>query len=302
MRKLFVFIAAVLVLASCSYREALYVDLPGTVWSIQKDKVTTWVCFHDADSASFVQFSSKTSRSQIAHGPYTCEGHDVVLTLGGGTTYKLTRTLFNLKRASSNDNFVNLSPCLYSSLAGTVWMSPLDNNLHLAFFPSGNECVDILYTNISREDSSQPYGWSVKKASASINGSSVKVGNMSAILYQDILTTGIYAAQRLCDAVQEEGSSSLKGSVWAYNNTGYPADIPAVIVFNGNDTFVSISGLWGGTLSSSRVNPYNFVISTGTYSESGGTVSLTLDGKNESCPISGSSFTMSDRTYKKLDY
>ena len=301
MRKLFVFIAAVLVLASCSYREALYVDLPGTVWSFAADKVTTWICFHDADSASFVQYSSETGRSQIAHGPYTCEGHDVILTLGG-TTYKLTRTFFNLKRASSNDNFVKLSPCLHSSLAGTVWMSPMDNNLHLAFFPSENECVDILYTNISREDSSLPYGWSAKKASASINGSAVGVGNMSATLYKDILTTGIYAAQRLCDAVQEEGSSSLKGSVWAYNNTGYPADIPAVIVFNGNDTFVSISGLWGGTLSSSRVNPYNFVISTGTYSESGGTVSLTLDGKNESCPISGSSFTMSDRTYKKLDY
>lgn len=302
MRKLPIILATLCVMASCSYRERLYVDLPGTVWTFNSGDVSTWICFNDADSASFMQYNAQNGRNQMYYGPYTCDGHDVVITLSGSSTYKLTRTFFNLKRASSNDNYTQLSPYLHNSVAGTVWMCPLDNNLHLAYFTSESECVEILYENISREDTSIPYGWSAAKATATHDGIGLRAGNMSATLYKDILTAGGHAAQRLCNAVAEDGDSNLKGTVWTYNNTGQPADIPAVIIFNGKDSFIKVSGMWNGTVSAARVSPFIFEIITGTYSESGGTVSLTMGDKNESCPISGSSFTLSERTYKKLDY
>lgn len=302
MRKLPAIITAIVVLASCSYRERLYVDLPGTVWSLKKDNVTTWVYFSEADSASLVQFNSETGRSQIAHGVYSCDGHDVLLNFTGVSTYKLTRTFFNLKRASSNDNYVQLAPYAYSTLEGSVWMTPLDNNLRIAYFTSDAECVDLVYANITREDAGIAYGWDAKKCAASRDGSSLTAGKMSATIYKDVLTSGNTGALRIRDAAKEEGTSNLKGTIWTYNNTGSPADIPSAIIFAGKDSFIKVSGMWTTAVSEARVSPFVFEITSGTYSESGGTLTLTTGDKNESCSVVGSSFTLNERTFNKRNY
>ena len=140
--------------------------------------------------------------------------------------------------------------------------------------------------------------------SAKISGNTVEAGGLSATLYKGIMTSGVYALQIVDDPIEEEeeGTSGLKGTVWTYNNTGHPADIPIAYIFNGKDSFVRISGLYAGTVSDSRISPIIFDIASGTYNESSGTLTLTVGENKESCPISGSSFTLSERTFSKLYY
>ena len=60
--------------------------------------------------------------------------------------------------------------------------------------------------------------------------------------------------------------------------------------------------MWTGTVSSVNISPIIFDVVQGTYSESGGTVSITIGDNSKSCPISGGSFTLSEKTFRKLDY
>jgi hypothetical protein len=304
MRKLLlpVFSAVLLLaLSSCS-KEVLFLSLEGTVWNLKVDDITTWVCFHDADSASLLQHNSELGRVQADHGTYTADGHVVTVKTKYASEYTISRTFFNLKRVNKNDNYTRISPYSYKTLAGSIWITPIDNTLHLAYFPSGSECVDISYTNITREETGPAYGWSSSKKTASIKGSSVEVGNLSATTYKGLITSGVYALQSICDPLEEDGASGLKGTVWTYNNTGYPADVPIVYIFNGKDSFIRVSGLWAGTVSESRISPIVFDVVSGTYTESGGTLTITIGETKESCPIVGSSFTLFERTFNKLSY
>lgn len=305
MRKLLIPVfSAVLCLTinSCS-KEVLFLPLEGTVWSLKVDDVTTWVCFHNADSASLLQKNAALGRVQADHGSYTADGHVVIVKTEYASEYKINRTFFNLKRSGKNEDYTRLSPSSYKTLAGSVWMTPISNTLHLAYFPAENECVDITYTNITRQEGGPAYGWSGAKKTVSLDGSSLQVGDLRATTYKGLITSGVYALQSVCDPLEaEEGTSSLKGTVWTYNNTGYPADVPITYIFTGKDTFVRISGLWTGNVSESRVSPIIFDVVTGTYSESSGTLTLTVGEKTESCPVSGSSFNLSERTFSKLSY
>lgn len=304
MRKLLLPVfSAVLLLAlnSCS-KEVLFLPLEGTVWSLTLGDVTTWVCFHNADSASLVQNNAALGRVQADHGTYTADGHIVTVKTQYASEFLINRTFFNLKRNGRNDNYTQLSPISYQTLAGSVWMTPVNNTLHLAYFTSGSECVDVTYTNITRQEAGPAYGWSNSKKTANIKGSSLEVGGLSATTYKGLITSGVYALQSICDPLEEDGTSSLKGTVWTYNNTGYPADVPVVYIFNGKDSFIRVSGVWAGTVSDSRINPIIFDVVRGTYTESGGTLTVTMGETKESCPISGSSFTLFERTFNKLSY
>ncbi len=305
MRKLLIPVlgaAFLLTLNSCSYKEHLFLPVEGTVWTLKVGKVTTWACFHDADSASLLQHNAELGRVQSDHGTYTADGHVLTIKTEYASEYTINRTFFNLKRVNKNDDYTQLSPCSYHTLAGSVWMTPIHNDLHIAYFLSDTECVDILYSNISREDTGSAYGWSGVKKAAVLKGSSVEAGGLSATLYSGIMTSGVYAAQSVSPPLEEEGTSELKGTVWTYNNTGHPADIPIAYIFSGKDLFVRISGLWAGTVSDSRISPIIFDVAIGTYTVSGGNLTLKVGDKEESCPISGSSFTLSERTFSKLAY
>lgn len=303
MRKLLtVILPAALLLCSCEFKEGLYVQVPGTVWTQTVDSVSTWVCFHDNENASLLQYSLTNDRSQIDHGTYTANGHSVVISTEFAADYTVNRTFMNLKRKASNYNYTQVFPYAYPSLAGSVWISPVSNDLHIAYFPSDDECVDMLYTNITRVETGSEYSWTGVKNAVTRDGSEIAVGGMSATTYKDVICEGALAAQLISKPLQEDGSSDLKGTVWVYNNTGYPADVPSAIIFTGKNTFIRIMGTWTGNLSNVRVAAIVFDVLSGTYSGSADTLTLTLGDKNENCPVSGGSFTLYERSYRKLDY
>lgn len=303
MKKLLtVILPAALLLSSCDFRESLYVQVPETVWTQTVDSVSTWLCFHDDENASLLQYSLSSNRSQIDHGTYTTKGHSVIISTEFASEYTVNRTFMNLKRKASNYNYTQLSPYAYPSLAGSVWISPVSNDLHLAFFPSDDECVDLLYSNITREETGSAYGWAGVKKAVTRDGSEIAVGGMSATTYKNVICEGHLAAGLIGKPLEEEGSSSLKGTVWVYNNTGYPADVPSAVIFTGKDSFIRIIGAWTGNVSDVRVAAIVFDVSSGTYSENGGTLTLSFGDKNESCSVSGSSFTLFEKSYRKLDY
>ena len=294
MRKILsLLIPAALLLTSCSYKENLFVALPGTAWSITKDGTTTWACFHDEEHASLLQLSSDLNRYQIDHGTYETDGHVVTVSTEYASSFQVNRTFWTLKRPNTNDSYTRLEPFVFPTLAGTVWASAVSNDLHIAYFPSDGECLELVYKNITREETVPEYGWSGEKKD--LDGKNVT-------FYRNYMTMGVYAAGLISEPVQEEGASSLKGTVWTYNNIGYPADVPSVILFTGKEQYIRLTGVWSGSVSSVRVNPIVFDVTSGTYTESDGNLTLTIGENKESCPISGGSFTLYEKTYKKLDY
>ena len=66
--------ALLLTLNSCSYKEHLFLPIEGTTWTLKIDDVTTWVCFHNSDSASLLQHNAALGRVQADHGTYTADG------------------------------------------------------------------------------------------------------------------------------------------------------------------------------------------------------------------------------------
>ena len=121
MRKLLIPVlgaAFLLTLNSCSYKEHLFLPVEGTVWTLKVGKVTTWVCFHDSDSASLLQHNAELGRVQSDHGTYTADGHVLTVKTEYASEYNINRTFFNLKRVNKNDNYIKLSPSSYPFLAG----------------------------------------------------------------------------------------------------------------------------------------------------------------------------------------
>lgn len=292
--------AAALLLCACQ-KDALYVQLPGTAWEYEADGVLTWVVFHDSENASLMQHSTTSGMRQTYQGTYTADGHSVVLTLSGmSSTYKMVRTFSHMKHSSSNHNFTKLATKARASLEGSVWVLTESGNLRIAYFPGSSQCVESIYTDLQR--SGTDYGWTGRSASCTQAGDKLDVGSVNAVLYEDFLQTGTYGALLVAAPVEEEGTSSLKGTVWTYNNTGSPVDIPVAIIFNGKDTFTRVSGVWTGNLSAYAVSAYVFLTDSGTYSESGGTISFTVGDETQNCPVSGGSFTLGEKIFKKLDY
>ena len=295
MRKsLFSLLAFALLASSCSLHDKLYIDLPGTAWEYVSGNVTTWVSFHDDSHASIMQYNASNKRQQVDHGTYTCDGHLVVITPSRAQQYSLVRTYSNLKHFSDNHNFTKLRTWSYPTLETTIWASTDTNDFHILYLKEEGVAVDVVYNNITREEDMY-YGWKAAKSTYIHSSDKMDAGGATALLYKDFFSTDKYSLM-FCTGTEneEEGgsTSTLKGTVWAYNNTGYPADAPYVIIFNGNKTFTRL-------FANSAIS---YTVESGTYSEEGGTVSFELDDKKGSCPISGSSFTLWERTYKKLDY
>ena len=292
MRKFLLSLPALLLfLSSCNLHDRLYIDLPDTAWRYEADGVTTWVCFHDGTNASILQYNSATGRYQTDHGTYSVDGHSVDIYPSTASTYSLVRTYSNLKHFTSNKNFTKLQPKSYPSVEGSVWAAVDTNDLHILYLGGESVCADICYRNVTRKED-KTYGWSAARSSYVSSDSMLDAGGVSASLYGDLLYQTCYSMAICSQPVEEEGTSSLKGTLWTYNNTGYPADSPYIVIFNGKDTFTRIYG----------VSAIGFVVENGSYTISDGTVEFTLGDKTRSCSISGDSFTLWERTYVKLDY
>jgi hypothetical protein len=279
------------VVVSCK-KDAMYLQLPETSWNVSNEGQEGYICYHDASHASVLQTILASGLTQVRHGSYVCDGHRVDFTASDGSSVNLVRTFTHLKN-SKNKNLSRVKPESWESVEGSVWTSLADNQLHVAYFPDGKNCVDISYKNVSREEG-VPYGWDVPSMQPyKLDDSQLQAGSFSSILFKDFLIVNNWAAKCVNPGqAEEKGSSELMGTVWTYYNKGYPADMPAIIIFNSPTQFTRIMA------QTSVV----FEALTGTYSISGNRVKMTLGNKSESCLLSESSFTFFERTYSRMDY
>ena len=279
-------------LVSCQ-KDALYLQLPGTCWALASDTQEGFICFHDADNASVLQMARENGLTQTQHGKYTCDGHKVVFTAdSGGSVINLVRTFTHLKN-SKNKNLSPVKPASWDSMEGSIWATIVDNNLHIAYFPYKDSYADITYRNITRVEG-VPYGWDSSSVSYELNGAQLQTGKTEATLF-DCFWTSKNNLASVClnpGQKQEKCSPELLGTVWTYNNTGYPADTPGVIIFHSPDKFTRIMGK----------TIVVFETTEGTYSLSGNRLEMTIGGKKESCLLSENSFTLFERKYKQMKY
>jgi len=301
MRKsIFSLLAFALLASSCSLHDKLYIDLPVTTWEYVRGDVTTWVCFHDESNVSIVQYQTLKNLYQADYGTYKVDGHAVDLDLSSGSTYSLVRTFSNLKHSTTNKNFTKLPFHSFGSVAGSVWATAVDNAIRVNYFADDTRCVDLVYENLSRREGD--YGWKATGYDYTLAGHRLDFGDNVGLLYHNIYDAGGYMVSQICEPSDEKETGSLKGTVWTYGNTTAPPDIPSVIIFNGAGEFTRISGAWTSVTDGVRISPYHIITAKGTYTVDGSTVTFTLNDEKESCSVSGSSFTLWDRTYVKVNY
>lgn len=293
-------LAFALLASSCSLHDKFYIDLPVTTWEYTRGDVTTWVCFHDETSASIVQYQPSKELYQSDFGTYSVDGHSVVLNLNSGSEYSLVRTYSNLKHSTTNKDFTKLPFHSFDSVAGSVWATTVENKLRVNYFVDGSKCVDLVYENISRSEGD--YGWTAAPYNYVLSGHRLDFGDNVGLLYHNIYDAGGYMVSQICAPSSEDETSALKGTVWTYDNTTEPADISSVIIFNGASEFTRISGAWTTLTGGVRISPYHMVVAKGAYTVDGTSLTLTLGEEKESCSVGGSSFTVWDRTYVKMDY
>jgi hypothetical protein len=278
-------------LVSCQ-KDSLYLQVPGTCWTLSNDSQDAYISFHDGTHVSVLQTAKEKSLIQTLQGTYVTDGHRVDIAGSDGSAINLVRTFTHLKN-SKNKNFSQVKPESWESVAGSIWASVRDNNLYVVYFPDGERCANITYRNVSREEGVH-YGWdAIITVPYELSGNQLKANAYTATLYKSFLTFNNTGAICVNSGMEEKnGSSVLEGTIWAYNNTGYPADTPGIIIFHSPTRFTRIMGMTA------------FVLETvsGAYSVSGDTVKMTIDGKSESCLLSGNSFTFFERKYRRMDY
>ena len=293
--------AVVLILSSCSLHDKFYIDLPRTSWEYDYNGVKMWVSFHDESTASIVQYQEAKDVYLADSGPYSVDGHSIVIDLKSSSDYKLVRTYSNLKHNTTNKNFTKLPFYSFDSVAGSVWATTADNTLRVCYFADDSKCVELVYDNLSRKEGD--YGWNAAGYDYVQADYKLDFGDYRGVLYNNVFDAGGFINVQICPPAKEDNTSSLKGTVWTYGNTAVPADIPSAIVFYGSEEFVRVSGAWVGSIDAVNISPFYFIASKGTYTVDGTSLTLTFDGDNEqSCSVAGSSFDLGDRTYVKVNY
>ena len=110
-------------LTSCRM-DSLYIQIPGTNWSIEQGNQRLMVHFGDERFAS-IQRNNETGGLQVTNGTYTTKGHSVAVTADhDGSIHKLVRTFSHLKN-SSNKNFSSFWPEAPETMENTVWTTIL---------------------------------------------------------------------------------------------------------------------------------------------------------------------------------
>ena len=286
MKSIFRTIAAlftVLVAVSCNI-DFIYVQLPNTSWTIEQGEQKAFVHFGTNERVSILQRSNANGAVQLINGTFDADGHSVNVLSDEGATNKLVRTFTHLKN-SSNKNFSRFSPQDYSSLENTIWATVRKDVFRLFFLAPGGEMTQLSFKNVIHEEG-VPYGWEKQKGSYSVNGSHVTLGQESGILFPEVMLVDDTWFMHF-PVNGDEGTSALTGSIWTYRSSGYPG----VIIFDTNSSFTRV-------LMASRTL---FQVTQGSYTFSGNTVTMTLDGKTESCEMSGNSFTLMEKTYDKYE-
>ena len=289
MRKYIIIIAAALASVSCSklVMDPLRLDINGTYWTYSTDTQTARMAFPDNEHVSVLQWDLGTNSCQAEHGTYELDGHRVLLSGNNWSRdVKLVRTFTHLKNSSTNKNMTPLKPVPHESLAGSVWTTMENDNLHLAFFDYDGTCLDATFINANRKEG-KPYGWQWTRNDYSLSGSDLQVGaGVKATLYDDMMQVDTLTVLRTAPALNAPGSSALAGTVWRYQSSDYPG----IIIFTSGSTFTRV-------IVGSRIL-YQFM--NGTYQLNGTELFMTDGEIKETCQLSTDRFTFFEKTFVKV--
>ena len=288
MKKVLYILSIMILAASCkAVMEPLRVQLDDTCWSFSTSDQTARVCFPDDRHVSILQLDFKTGYTQSLDGTYEMDGHSVRCTGNNWPNLiKFVRTFSHLKNNSTNKNLTPLSPKSYNSLEGSVWAVLVNENLRTAFLRNDGTCIEGSFINVTHEEG-LPYGWEWKKADYTHSGSRVQAGSFNGVVYDSLMVVDTLAVMVASQAPKSTETSALTGTVWEYETSG----LPGAIFFTSDVDFTRI-------LVASKIMHQ---VSTGTYKLEGATVTMTLDGKNETCQLEGGRFTFFDKTYAKVN-
>jgi len=286
MKSIFRTIAALITLltaVSCNI-DFLYISLPNTSWVYELNDQRAFVHFGTNERATIVQRSTENGAVQYNNGTYTADGHAVDILSDEGTSNRLVRTFSHLKN-SKNKNFSSFRPQDYESLENCVWTTIKQDNFRLIYCMSDGHAKEATFSNV-RHAEGLPYGWEQTTKYYSQTGSHVAIGQEVGTLFPEVM---------LMDDVwfmhfpvnEDKGTSAVKGSFWTYESSGYPG----IILFDTNSSFTRV-------LLSSRVL---YQVMRGTYTQDGNVLTMTLDGKTESCQIIDNTFTYLERTYSLFE-
>lgn len=287
MKSFFRTIAALITLlaaVSCKL-DFLYVSLPNTSWVYELEQQRAFVHFGADADVCILQRSSENGAVQFINGTYTADGHAVdILDEAGGSKTRLIRTFSHLKNSKSK-NFSSFRPQDYESLENCVWTSLKRDNFRLIYCMADGRAKEATYANVRHEEG-VPFGWEQTSALYSVTGSHLVIGRESATLFPEVmLMDDVWFMHFPVNG--DKGEAAVKGSLWTLQTSGYPG----IIVFDTNSSFTRV-------LLGSRVL---YQVSRGTYSQNGNVLTMTIDGKTESCQIGGDKFTFLGKTYSLFE-
>lgn len=281
-RILYALLLPLLAAVSCG-RNGLYISVDNTAWEITMDTQVGWPVFLDDEHVSLIQLNYDTHYYQTMNGTFQVDGHRVDVS-ADGSAVRMVRTFSHLKN-SSNKNYRSIKPEEPGDIAGSVWAVLKSGDLQLTFFQGDGTCISGVYENVTHREGIH-YGWSWTSARYAVNGNQLTAGTTSGTFYKGFLRMPSVAVPRVSESTHPEGTSSLKGTVWKYNNAG---SYPGFLIFTSATEFVRVL----------VQNATVFTTLEGTYRLKGNSLEFHTDSEelNRSCTIADGQFTYLEKTY-----
>lgn len=282
-----IIIATAVAFNSCSkLLEPLYIHLPGTEWVYELNGKRAYIHFDLDGTACVLQKDLATGAMQENHGTYTCDGHRATLSCEDGTVFNLIRTYTNLKN-SKNKNMSRLPLQAPSERPYSVWVGVDSGDLYVYYFPD-EERLSLASFVVTAYQEGVPLSWEVKDVPFTDGGRTWNLGDRTAWVFSDVMLVD-KRWHVTFSRPEGSGDSALAGSIW-YSLEGSSTS-PGLVVFDTGHSF-------------SRVQVYSstqILYDKGTYTLSGNTINLTLNGKQDNCTVSGDMFRFMERRYKRLN-
>lgn len=267
---------------SCG-KNGLYISVDNTVWEISTSSQVAWPCYHDDMNVSIIQKNFETHRFQTLNGTFSVKGHRVNVDADGNSVL-MVRTFSHLKN-SSNKNYSSKYPSNPPTLGGSIWATLKDGDFHFTYFRADGTLVEGTHENVAHQEGLD-YGWSWTTGAYQVNGYKLQAGETTGTFYgSDFLrlTDSCLACVSTCE--NQEGTSSLKGTVWTYETRSYPG----FIFFTSATEFTRVLVL----------SKLVFDTMQGTYTLKGNSLELVGDSweLDRTCTISDGQFEYLERTY-----
>ena len=260
---------------SCQLFDALYISLNGTCWFYEDGTQRAIVSFGPQDQMSVVQRDNSNGALQCMHGTFTTKGHSVYLNATDGTGKKLTRTFTHLKN-SKNKNFTRLQRQSLKSVENGVWTTTENTDLAVCYFRDASSAVFSEYT---------AGGWSSRTLPYTLAGSELTLGASRVALFPEVLLLEHRLYMRF-PALEGSGASDVAGSMWLSPVEGAA---PNILIFDTGYSFTHIAAAGNAGI---------VQVLRGTYTQSGQTLTVTLNGVTGNCTIANDRLTFMGRPYE----